>query len=386
MKNSYLSICVLCVLLNGCAREKVLDNNLIHIDVTASYPIKDIKLEEVADIEYLQLEFDEDFLFSEAPSIISANKIIFCDKRNGNILVFSRDGKPISIFNHKGQGPEEYDLYIEEFIYDEAPDDLFVILANKILVYSSSGEFKRRILTFAQMMFGEIVNNDLKTFLLYNNDESNPNRNPAPFSNISKEDGNVVESINIPIGEIDKKVNTSVIRVGVNNSIGIFPAPAYHIVRHNDGYLLTDFSTDTVYFLSAEKKLSSMIVRQPAIQSMEPAVILNSLVEAGNYQFASIIPIKHEDRSFPVTYLMRDKQTGSIYRQKITFNDYKGKEITLSPETIANTHDSKLGLIVLSLMELQEASRENKLSGKLKELVDNSDEDGNDVYMLLHFR
>jgi len=43
-------------------------------------------------------------------------------------------------------------------------------------------------------------------------------------------------------------------------------------------------------------------------------------------------------------------------------------------------------LIDLSLVELQDANRENKLSGKLKELVDNSDNEGNNIYMLLHFK
>jgi hypothetical protein len=83
---------------------------------------------------------------------------------------------------------------------------------------------------------------------------------------------------------------------------------------------------------------------------------------------------------------MRDRQTGSVYRQKIVFNDYKGKEVYLSPETIANTQDSRLGLIVLGLDELKNAGNENKLGGKLKELAEHSDEDGNDIYMLLHFK
>ena len=75
-----------------------------------------------------------------------------------------------------------------------------------------------------------------------------------------------------------------------------------------------------------------------------------------------------------------------MYRQKITFNDYRGKEVYISPETIVNTQDSRLGLIILRLVELQDANSENRLSGKLKELVDNSDEDGNDIYMLLHLK
>jgi len=121
---------------------------------------------------------------------------------------------------------------------------------------------------------------------------------------------------------------------------------------------------------------------------MDPVVYLNSFIEAGNYDFMFTAKIQYdtESRGLPRTYLMRDKKTGSIYKQNITFNDFKGKQVTLSPETIATTKDSKLGLIILRLVELQEANRENKLSGRLKELVDNSDEDGNDIYMLLHFK
>ena len=35
----------------GCSSEKVKDNDLIYFDVSASYPEKEIKLEDVADIE-----------------------------------------------------------------------------------------------------------------------------------------------------------------------------------------------------------------------------------------------------------------------------------------------------------------------------------------------
>ena len=58
----------------------------------------------------------------------------------------------------------------------------------------------------------------------------------------------------------------------------------------------------------------------------------------------------------------------------------------ISPETISYTQNSKLGLIILNLDELKEANKEDKLRGKLKELVENSDDDGNDIYMLLSFK
>ena len=370
------SICIIVFFfLNGCQSEKSNDNTLIQFDVRASYPEKAIRLEDVADIEYLQLEFDEEFLYQRPPHIITSRKII--TGFNGDILIFSREGKPLSKFNRLGSGPQDYPT-ISQLLYDESLDEFYVRSQNKIVVYTTSGNFKRVIPLPNGTWMREIANFDSVTFLHYDNYDLYP----ARFSFISKENGNVVATVSMPK---DKNINVSFSQVSGNN-VNIFTAPAYHFVRHNNGYLLTDFSLDTVYYLSNKKKLAPMLVRKPAIQSMDPIIYLNSFLEAGNYEFVSAITLKNDNNQLPRTYLMRDKKSGSVYRQNITFNDYRGKQVTLSPETIANTQKSKLGLIVLGLVELQEANNENKLSGKLKELVENSDDDANDIYMLLHFK
>ena len=394
MKNYFLSISMLCLLFSGCSSEKKNEHGFIDLNVSASYPEKEIQLEDIADIEYLQLGVYEDFLFSREPRIITSEKIIFYEFRSGDIMAYSRDGNPLLKFNRKGNGPSEY-TEINQLIYDETTDEFFVqsFSSGNIMVFDTRGEFKRviplPIVSPTQAIDGgtrnttvELGNFDPKTLLLF--DSSNDN----PFTLISKEDGSVIESIEIPK---DQDLATYIMALQMNSSnvvtgVSLLIAPANHFVKYNDGYLLTEFSIDTVYFLSPDKKLSPFLVRQPAIQSMDPAIILNTLVEAGNYEFLLAVTIMDDSGALPKKYLMRDKKTGSIYRQKITFNDYRGKEVTISPVTIANTQDSKLGLITLSLVELQDANRENKLSGRLKELVDNSDEDGNDIYMLLHFK
>jgi len=395
MKKCFLSISMLCLLFSGCVSEKKNESSLIELNVSASYPEKEIKLEEIADIEYLQLGVYEDFLFSRDPLIITSEKIIFYEFRTGDVMAYSRDGNPLFKFNRKGNGQGEY-VEINQLIYNETTDEFFVksFSSGNIMVYDAQRNFKRMIplplSSSTHAISGganlsatvELVNFDSKTLLLF--DSSNDN----PFTLISKEDGSVIESIDIPK---DQDMATYVMAMQMNSSneivgINILKAPAYHFVKYNDGYLLSEFSIDTVYFLSPDKKLSPFLVRQPAIQSMDPAIILNSLIDAGSYEFLLSVTIRDDNGALPKKYLMRDKKTGSIYRQKITFDDYRGKEITLSPETIAITQAGKLGLIVLSLTELQDANSDNKLSGKLKELVDNSEEDGNNIYMLLHFK
>ena len=372
----YGSVLIVFFFFLGCTSEKSRENDLIYINISASYAEKEIQLEDIADIEYLQLEFDDDFLFSEVATAVTTNYIIVCRFIAGDILVFSREGKPLSKFNHKGSGPNEY-VYIERLIFDELSDEFFIKFSDKIIIYSLSGEFKRELQLLGNHR-REIVNFDAQTLLLY--DDDNPFY-PTSVTLISKNDGSVVDSI-----QIRKEKEEVVLYVSSSNEDFIIIGPTYHLVKYKDGCLLTDFSVDTVYFLSSERNLSPILVRQPAIQSMDPIVYLNSFVEAGDYQFMSAVTVKNENNRLPITYLIRDKNTGSIYRQKITFDDYKEKEVHLSPLTIVNTQDSNLGLIVLDLPDLQDANRANRLNGKLKELVDNSEEDGNDIYMLLHFK
>ena len=361
-------------LLPGCKSEKGNKSSLIVFDVSTSYPEKEIRMEEIADIEYLQLELDDDFLFVNAPRIVTSDKIII--NRDGDVLIFSRDGKTISKFNRKGNGPGEY-IYIATLLYDELSDEIFIESRDKLFVFSSSGDFRRTIPLFGIMnnMNCQLVNFDSETLLLYDD----YNLSPSPFLFISKKDGHVVDSIHTPKGK-------AVVLFAIVNESHILFSASYRMVKHNNGYLLTDYSIDTVYLLSHDKNLSPIFVRRPKIQSMDPVVYLNSFIEAGNFEFLSAVTVREENGRLPKTYLMRDKKTGSVYRQKIVFNDYKGKEVYLSPETIAGTQDSKLGLIVLGLAELQDANSENKISGKLKQMVENSDEDGNDIYMLLHFK
>jgi hypothetical protein len=365
------------ILIAGCFSDKSNSDDMIQVNVSISYPEKEIYLEDLAEIEYLQLEFDDEYLYNDI-RIIASTKIITINHFNGDVLLFSKEGHPLAKFNHQGNGPNDYPN-IDLLIYDEMVDEFFIKSDRRINVYSALGEFKRTlVLQERAFLINEFVNFDIQSFLLYDDYEVFP----ASFSFLSKTDGTLIETIDIPK---NKKINL-MYRQAVDNGFSLLRAPAYHIVKYNEGYLLTDFSIDTVFFLSGDKKLSPILVRKPLIQSMDPVIYLNSFIVAGDYEFMTSITVKNENNKLPRTYLMRDKKTGSIYQQKIIFNDYKGKQVAISPETIYKTQDSKSGLIVLSLVELQDANRENRISGRLKKLVENSDTDGNDILMLLYFK
>ena len=76
--NVILLLCTTaCLFLFGCTSpENQNDSDLIHINVSRSYSVKEINLAEIAKIEFLQLEMHDDFLFRGNPRVITDNKII----------------------------------------------------------------------------------------------------------------------------------------------------------------------------------------------------------------------------------------------------------------------------------------------------------------------
>ena len=355
------------------------------MNVSENYPEKIIALEDIADIKYVQMEVHDDYLFRPSSTnfmhVSSSTIAIFDYYPSNNFLFFTGEGKPKSIFNHFGMGPGEYQI-VNAILYDEDDDELFVLSDSKILVYSSNGSYCYSIDVPKESAHikRNIVFYDKESLLIYY--ESNVfNKN---FIRISKKDGSVIEEIDIPNHKeimLNHKEIHSNDRAGIRATIKI--AQTHNIVKYKDGFLLTDHSLDTVFFYGRNNELSPILVRTPSIFDMDPYVLINSFVEAGNYLFLNRVKVNID---MLTDYLMINKNDHAVYKPKILLNDYKGNEINLSPEIISFTVNAEIGFIELSLYELKEAYYDNKLNGKLKEIVESSDDESNNIYMILHFK
>jgi hypothetical protein len=86
-------------------------------------------------------------------------------------------------------------------------------------------------------------------------------------------------------------------------------------------------------------------------------------------------------------HYIRDKKTGQVYQQKIRIPDYKDKKITISPGLKNQFFNGDITFVELGLSELKQAYKENRLYGKLKELVATLDEtEDNNVFMIIHLK
>ena len=119
--------------------------NLPVIDFSKNYPTKDIRLQDIADMEYIPLETTDDVLLSDKAvlSSVTDKYILVYEPLQGDIFVFNRTGKIYAHFNHKGQSGQEYP-WIRYAIFDERNGEIFVC-NQSIQVYSLNGKYKRTL-------------------------------------------------------------------------------------------------------------------------------------------------------------------------------------------------------------------------------------------------
>jgi hypothetical protein len=200
--------------------------------------------------------------------------------------------------------------------------------------------------------------------------------NDSTFFLISKTDGTVLEYIPVPGNTID---------LSCNIEGGGFVQVGYSRVRQSpNGLLLYNPETDTIFLYDKDKSLSPFMHKTPLLTDMNPMIVMDNCLDAGDFQFLSTYTYsvgKHPS----ATYYMRDKQSGDIFRQKVVLADYEGKDFHIDPR-LPNYYEKGYHF-ELDIFELKEAYGENKLSGKLKELVATlNDAEDNNVFVFVDFK
>ena len=95
----------------GCSGDGQYKEALLpQIDVNEEYPEKEIFLQDVADIEYIPLETNEEMLFQGTIAAVSDKGILGVSQQGGKLFLFDRDGKAKNLICRKGDGPEEYNV------------------------------------------------------------------------------------------------------------------------------------------------------------------------------------------------------------------------------------------------------------------------------------
>ena len=268
-------------LLIGCGGNKPSGNDdFITVDVTASYPKKELILQDFMDVEYIPLETGGEFYTQGNVRTIGKEFILVRNhKSDGDIFIFDRKGKGVRKFNRKGNGPGEFSFFAHAFL-DEDNEEIFVndSQKRKILVYDLYGNFKRQIKFVEGDLYGEIHNYDQESFICYNSPyvRRNETTMSPTFFILSKQDGSIIKKIEIPFDQPKTTVELLIDRETKKGAAASTPY-FFPILHFHNQWLLTEPSADTVYKYLPDHSKIPFLARIPSIQSMKPEALLLQL-------------------------------------------------------------------------------------------------------------
>ena len=366
----------------GCGGNKQSNNDLIIVDVSKSYPKKELILQDFMDVEYIALETTDEFLTQGSVQDVGAEYILVQNRINdGNIFIFDRKtGKGLRKINRQGQGPEEY-VRLNGITLDEANGEIFVKSpANKILVYDLYGKFKRRLNFSENISYTNIYDYDKDNLICYDMFDyykKGEERGKSYHVIISKQDGSITREIFIPF----KTINSPIVR----NEKGTIAGYLYQIRPSHGKWILMDSSSDTLYNYAPDGTLSPFIVRTPSAHTMEPEVFLTMGIHTDRYYFMQTIKneFNFENSSgFDGDGLMYDKEGNAIFQFTVYNDDYTEKR-PVGMTSRSFNHEIE-HVITLDAYRLIENYKNGQLKdGKLKEMASKLDEEDNPVIMLI---
>ena len=107
----------------------------ITVDVSSSYPKKELILQDFMDVEYIPLETSNNFLNQGFVQAVGKNIIIVKNSvRDGDIFIFDRTGKGLRKINRMGQGGEEYTFILGITLTCESVLNFLNILKKQISI------------------------------------------------------------------------------------------------------------------------------------------------------------------------------------------------------------------------------------------------------------
>lgn len=402
MKRTNLILIVIeVILLAGCG-EKQSTEDFITVDVTKSYPEKELILQDIFDIEYLSLETTDEFVTKAALHSINEELIIMTDgggSNTGNIYIVDRkEGKCLRIISRRGQSGEEY-IFLKKIINDEENQELYVNdpVSGKIMVYDLYGNFKRSIKSKGGSLYNQVGDFDRDYLICYseaqfheNGEQSEEGLKDCGFKLISKQDGSVRE-IPIPYEELQP---TTI--VGGDSPAGkrFYTIQNTPLIPWQDSWLLTEVSSDTIYRYSRDHTKEPFIVRTPPIQSMNPEIYLYPGVLTDRYYFLQTIKMEFDmekGTGYEATDLVYDQAENTIYNYVVYNSDFtderKVKLVWGYPCIPVFINNNGIAYITrLENQELMEAYEDGKLQGKLKEIAAKLTEESNPVIMIAKYK
>ena len=390
-------VCFLVILqFTQCKQSSATDTGkLVEIDISKKYPVKEIYLQDIAKVEYIPLETNNSTLIK--PNLmriyVSDDYIITTNPSDGDIFVFDGKGKSKFSFNHKGQGPTEYNNLFGGIVFDEKAKEIFIFnrfsSSRKIIVYAEDGEFKRTLANTPDIQDIDLYNFDDETLLVYDisgvYDQYISDQiilSNKPYMLMSKKDGSIVDTINI---NLSLRISDAVLWQEGEYTYSV-SVPINNNRSFGKDYLIADWSSDTIYRLTSQRELQPMFVRKPPVLETEPKILISNFLITEKFILFGVYVMDYnilrKGGNINSKQLMYDFNTGEINEYR-----FKNKDITTSTDTRiweAVTPENT-GVCMYNADLLFSLDDKGELKGDLKELLKSIDEEDNPILMKIKF-
>jgi len=378
------------LLLAGSQGMRAQSNSLPVIDLSKNYPLEKLRLQDMASVEYVPLETTDDILLSgnAALSAVGDKYILVHEFQLGDIYLFDRHtGKLKSHFNHKGGSGMEYTWIKNGTILDEKAEEIYVC-SQFIQVYSLEGKYKRtlKINCFDHDM--SILNYDDQSLLIYDDIVIEPGREKetthTPYRFISKKDGS-------PMGTLDiyfpQRVPIAIAQQEGNMWRPYkfsYPSNA----RFGDDLMLMNVSSDTLYKLSPQKRLTPIFTRTPSVYASKLRNIWMPLLTTDKFMLFGTFVIDFNSTGGKIPKFMYDFKTGQVKRVSIIDHELNyGIRGPREWDSGSGTAIAKnMSAEFVSAPAMLEAYQKKRLKGNGNEVAKNLLEDDNQVVRILTFK
>lgn len=360
------------------------------VDLSKNYPLEKLNLQDMASVEYVPLETTDDILLSgnAALSAVGDKYILVHEFQLGDIYLFDRHtGKLKSHFNHKGGSGMEYTWIKNGTILDEKAEEIYVC-SQFIQVYSLEGKYKRtlKINCFDHDM--SIFNYDDQSLLIYDDIVIEPGREKetthTPYRFISKKDGS-------PMGTLDiyfpQRVPLAIAQQEGNMWRPYkfsYPSNA----RFGDDLMLMNVSSDTLYKLSPQKRLTPIFTRTPSVYASKLRNIWMPLLTTDKFMLFGTFVIDFNSTGGKIPKFMYDFKTGQVKRVSIIDHELNyGIRGPREWDSGSGTAIAKnMSAEFVSAPAMLEAYQKKRLKGNGNEVAKNLLEDDNQVVRILTFK
>jgi hypothetical protein len=371
---------LLLILFSNCKRQ---NTEIPVLDVTKSYPSKNIILQDIADVEYIALETKEGFFVSANLPLQFMDEEIFVTNNREEIMIFdSKTGKALNSFNRYGRGPGEY-TGISSIAVDRVKNEMFTTTnalssnIHPINVYDLQGKHLRTI-EFRNIGFPQFFHsyNDEYLFMYNTNIKES-----SPYKLISKIDTTFTF---LPITFLGRD-NMSVTQED-NGGYVTYYRNGGAILKTSDGYIFSEAGLDTLFqWNNRNGALTPIMIRTPSFKSMKIPIGAFIIGQSSEYIFLNTIERKFDfetHEGFKTVKLIYDNRSGQFYEGVISNSDFvDDKEVNIPTPISAGQF-----VIGLQALELVELYNNGKLRGKLEEIASKLSEDDNPVLMVVTLR